>query len=117
MKEIALYFMASLYMLAGTMHFIRPKTFLRIMPHYMPHPLQLVYLSGFCEIIFGLMLIIPNTRHFGAWLIIALLIAVFPANIQMTIDFYHHKNPYLWVTILRLPLQFVLIWWAWLYTR
>ena len=117
MKEIGMYIMAAIYAFAGTMHFVRPNMFLKIVPRYLPYPLQIVYLSGICEIIFALMLLLPATRSAGAWLIILLLIAVFPANIQMTIDFYNQKNPYLWLTILRLPLQFALIWWAWLYTR
>ncbi|TLU99419.1 DoxX family protein [Dyadobacter luticola] len=117
MKEIGMYVMALTYLTAGIMHFVRPGVFVKIVPHNLPSPLLLVYLSGICEMIFSLMLVIPQTRHLGAWLIILLLIAVFPANIQMAMDFYHQKNPYLWVSILRLPLQFVLIGWAWLYTR
>jgi uncharacterized membrane protein len=60
--------------------------------------------------------LIPDaTRSIAAWLIIALLIAIFPANIQMSINFKRKNNPYFWITIVRLPLQLLLIWWAWLY--
>lgn len=104
--------MAALYVLAGLNHFRSPHTYMRIIPHYLPWHLQLVYISGVCEVVFGLMLLHSATRVYGAWLIILLLIAVFPANIQMAIDFYHKKNPFLWIALLRLPLQFVLIWWA-----
>lgn len=104
-------------MVAGILHFIRPKVYLKIMPTYLPFPLELVYLSGFFEFLFGFMILFPATRSLGAWLLIVLLIAVFPANIQMATTFYQKNNPYLWLAILRLPLQFVLIWWAWLYTK
>ncbi|MCE7063737.1 DoxX family protein [Dyadobacter sp. CY326] len=116
MKDIGLYIMAILYVFTGTLHFLRPKAFLQIMPPYLPWHSQLVFLSGLCEVGFALLLLFPATRSTGAWLIILLLIAVFPANIQMAIDFYQKHNPYLWLALLRLPLQFALIWWAWRYT-
>ena len=87
------------------------------MPPALPNPLGLVYLSGVCEAAFALLLLPPATRRAGAWLIILLLIAVFPANIQMALNYWHLHNPHLWVTIVRLPLQAVLVAWAWVYTR
>jgi len=117
LRSIFLYLMAILYVLAGLNHFRSPGTYMRIMPPYLPWHLQLVYLSGVCEVAFGLMLLHPATRIYGAWLIVLLLIAIFPANVQMAHDFYIKKSPYLWIALLRLPLQPVLIWWAWLYTR
>ena len=78
---------------------------------------MLVYISGVCEIVFGLMLLFPQTRINAAWLIILLLIAVFPANIQMAVNFYQKSSAYLWVALLRLPVQLLLIWWAWIYTK
>lgn len=116
MKNFALYIMALLYIGAGVMHFLRTDTFLKIMPPFLAFPLQLVYLSGLFEIIFGIMLFFPIVRPIAAWLIILLLIAVFPANIYMAVDFYKKQNPFLWLSLLRLPLQFLLIRWAWLYT-
>jgi uncharacterized membrane protein len=53
----------------------------------------------------------------AAWLIITMLIAIFPANIQMAVDWYRKGSPYLWIAVMRLPLQLVLIWWAWIYTK
>lgn len=117
MKPFFLYLMSAFFFFAGIVHFLKPGVFLGIMPTFLPYPLQLVYISGACEILFAVLLAIPSTRHIGAWLIILLLIAVFPANIQMAITFFKEKNPYLWVALLRLPLQFVMIWWAWLYTK
>jgi uncharacterized membrane protein len=117
MKEIALYVMSVFYVAAGIFHFVRPGMYMRIMPQYLPFHLPLVYISGIFEIVCGLLLLHPVSRPLGAWLTIATLIAILPANIQMLVDFYQKQNPYLWATILRIPLQFVLIWWAWLYTR
>lgn len=117
MKLFSIYAMAIGYIFAGVMHFIFPKPYKRIMPPWLPYPLALVYISGICEIVFGLLLIPENTRSIAAWLIIALLIAIFPANIQMAINFRSRNNPYLWMAIARLPLQALLIWWAWTYTK
>jgi uncharacterized membrane protein len=117
MKHFFLYLMSAFFITAGILHFLRPETFLGIMPEFLPFPLALVYISGVCEILFAILLAIPATRHLGAWLLILLLIAVFPANIQMAVTFYKEHNPYLWIALLRIPLQFVLIWWAWLYTK
>lgn len=109
--------MAILYILAGCNHFRNPEMYLRIMPPYMPAHLPLVYISGVCEVLCGVLLLLPATRVAGAWLTIALLVAVFPANVQMAVLFCREQHPYLWLALLRLPLQALLIGWAWLYTR
>jgi hypothetical protein len=71
-----MYFMAIFYIIAGVFHFIKPDFYLPIMPRYLPYHLELVYLSGLCEIICGFMLVFKRTQSLGAWLTIALLIAV-----------------------------------------
>ena len=109
--------MTGVYVVAGSNHFIHPGTYLQIMPSWLPHQLALIYISGFCEIIFGLLLLPLTTRRIAAWCIILLLVAVFPANIQMSINYFHDGNSYRWLTILRLPLQLLLIRWAWLFAR
>ncbi len=109
--------MAGLYVIAGIKHFLNPDFFNSIMPPWLGWHQQLVYISGACEISFGLLLIPVKTRRIAAWCIIALLIAVFPANVQMMINYFHEHRPELWLIILRLPLQIVLIWWAYLYTK
>ena len=73
--------LAVLFMLAGAMHFILPQAYLRIMPPYLPSPLMLVHISGVAEIFGGIGLLIPFTRNLAAWGLVALLIAVLPANI------------------------------------
>ena len=117
MKLILLYVMALALVAAGVYHFVNPKMYQRIMPTYLSWHMPLIYISGVCEIVFGLLLIPESTRPVGAWLVIALLIAVFPANIQMAVNFYQRHKPTLWIAILRLPLQVVLIYWAWIYTK
>ncbi len=111
--------MAMLYILAGVFHFVKPKSYVRIMPHWITASwhLQLVYISGAIEILLGVLLIPESTRAISAWGIIALLIAVFPANIQMMINYFHYNNSMKWFTVLRLPLQLLLIFWAWTYTK
>ena len=77
-------FLLALFMVgAGTMHFIKPDFYLNIMPPYLPLHLELVYLSGVCEIALGLLLLVPRFSRVAAWGIIALLIAVFPANVYL----------------------------------
>jgi len=117
MKGMAVYLMGILYIAAGAWHFAKPKMYVSIMPDWLPAHLPLVYISGLCEITLGLLLFPESTRTFAAWGVIALLIAVFPANIQMTINYFHFNNPMKWLTVVRLPLQLLLIWWAWQYTR
>ena len=117
MKKVSLALMIILYVAAGINHFINPGIYLNIMPPWVPMHDEMVFISGVCEILFAVLLIFPSTRRLGAWLIIILLIAVFPANVQMTINDYHQHNPKLWLSILRLPLQILLIWWAYSFTK
>jgi len=118
MYQLSLWTMVVLYVAAGINHFVRPAMYDSIMPHFLPPASYrtLVAVSGVCEVVFGLLLIPSSTRPVAAWLIIALLLAIFPANIQMTVDFMRRHNPYTWLTWLRLPLQAVLIWWAYKFT-
>ncbi len=118
MRYISLYVMIALYLAAGVNHFIHPGTYKTIMPRFIPAGLNLpfVWVSGACEIVFGLLLIPTGSRWLAAWLIIALLVAVFPANVQMAIDFQRRHSPYTWLAILRLPVQILLIVWAYSFT-
>ena len=117
MKQVARWLMILLYMGAGINHFISAAFYTDIMPPWIPWHLQIVYISGVAEFILGILLIPNKTRRFAAWGIILLLIAVFPANIQMLLNRLHDHHPHTWVAVARLPLQGVLIWWAWLYTK
>ena len=82
-KNISIYIMSLLYVLVGIKHFLDPNFFLKIMPEYLNHHLELVYISGFFEILFGVLLIFKKTRFFGAWGVFILLICIFPANIYL----------------------------------
>ena len=115
--KFSLYLMSILYIAAGINHFIHHLTYEKIMPHWLPLHNELVFLSGVFEILFAVLLLIPITRIIGAWCIILLLIAVFPANIQMAISYYQQNDPNLWKAVVRLPLQILLIWWAYIYTK
>ena len=117
MKDVLLYVMVVAYLVAGSFHFIYPTFYRRMMPEWIPWHKPIVYMSGVGEIILAVLLLPSSTRNMAAWGLIILLMVIFPANIQMMLNFRRKKNQYLWVTILRLPLQLVLIWWAWQYTR
>src|SRR4051794_6328726 len=107
---------ATLFVLAGIGHFVATNFFMRIMPPYLPWHRPLVLLSGIIEIALGVLLLVPGTSTFAAWGLIALLIAVFPANIHLSLHQEIWPLPPL-VHLLRLPLQAVLILWAYAYTR
>src|SRR6185436_2648652 len=100
MKEISLYVMAVLYIIAGSYHFINTWFYRRMMPPWAPWHMPIVYISGAFEIILGVLLVPVITRAYAAWGIIILLILIFPANIQMMLNFYRKKNPYLWISVL-----------------
>lgn len=111
-----LYIMALLYGLAGLNHFRNPKMYIRIIPPFFPNPTLLNMLSGIAEIALGILLIIPATSKLAAWGIVLLLIAVFPANVFMVTDERASFGLPKWILWLRLPIQFVLIFWAFQYT-
>jgi len=105
------------FVLAGLYHFINPAFYLRMMPPFLPWHLFLVYLSGFLEMALGILLLVPKFTRLSAWGLIALLVAVFPANVHMALNpqlFPGLPRVALW---LRLPLQAVLIAWAYWFTR
>ncbi|HEY9718151.1 MAG TPA: DoxX family membrane protein [Trichormus sp.] len=116
MKRLTLIVLAVMFIAAGILHFTRPQPFVSIVPDYLPQPLLLVWISGVCEIAGGIGLLWARTRRLAAFGLIALLIAVFPANINMATSNITFGGTIpeigLW---LRLPLQFVLIalvWWC-----
>jgi len=114
LRITALLFTAAFFLAAGFLHFVRPVPFVKIVPPLLPHPSALVYISGAAEIAGGLGLLIPPLRRVAAWGLVALLIAVFPANIYMAVDRIQVTVAPLpvWTLWARLPLQFVLIWWV-----
>ncbi len=109
--------LAALFLAAGAMHFLLPAAYQRIVPSYLPHPQALVLISGACEMLGGAALLLRFSRRIAAWGLVALLIAVMPANIQMALDHAHWPKIPEWALWLRLPIQVPLIAWAWRYTR
>lgn len=109
--------MALSFVSAGANHFINPAFYLKIMPPFLPAPSFLVYLSGMFEIALGVLLLVPKFTRLAAWGLIALLIAVFPANVYMAL--YVERFPEFSRSAIywRFPLQFVLILWAFWYTK
>ncbi len=106
-----------LFVAAGVNHFVRPDFYLRIMPPYLPWHRELVLLSGIFEALGGVGLLIPRFQVAAAWGLIALLVAVFPANLHMALhatDYSRFPPALLWA---RLPFQGVFIAWAYGYTR
>ena len=116
-KQFLKWILAAGFIFAGINHFINTDFYLRIMPPVLPAHLFLVYSSGVFEIVLGVLLLVPRFSRLAACGLIALLIAVFPANIYMAL------NPHLFsefspaALYFRLPLQFLLIGWAYWYAK
>lgn len=116
-KRVLLWIMAGFYVLAGVNHFVAPEFYLRIMPDYLPWHLALVYVSGVAEIVLGIAVLIPRLRRLAAWGIIALLVAVFPANVHAAMSEIPLASGDPFWNWVRLPFQGLFIVWAWWYTR
>lgn len=111
--------LAFVFIGAGLIHFIRPSSYLGIMPPYLPQPLLLVYLSGAAELIGGIGVLVPRWRRAAGWWLMLTLVAVFPANVQMLQNWMARGASTMALTVLwlRLPLQVLLIWWVWRATQ
>jgi uncharacterized membrane protein len=113
-RLVALVLLGFFFIVAGTNHFVHPGVYVRIVPPWLSAPALLVQISGVCEILGGVGVLIPKTQRLTGVGLIALLVAVFPANVQMG------QHPELYrdiaaapVFYARLPLQLVLIAWVW----
>lgn len=110
-----LYLMASIYILAGLNHFRKPKMYERIIPPYLPNAKLLNIFSGILEIIFGVLSLFPSQSKYGALGIIILLILFFSVHIYMLQNKKASFGLPKWLLLLRIPLQFLLIFWAYQY--
>jgi uncharacterized membrane protein len=114
MRSLGVLLLALLFIVAGPLHFLMPAIYLKIMPPYLPHPMALIYISGAAELLGGIGLLVPMTRRAAAWGLVALLIAVWPANFYMATA--HLPFPGVlgqsWAQWLRVVLQVPLIYWA-----
>jgi uncharacterized membrane protein len=117
--HVLLWMMGVFYLVAGLAHFLRPDFYLPMMPPWLPAHRELIFVSGVAEAGLGLTVFVPGLRRIAAWGIIALLIAIFPANLHIALHDVplfgatHGAGVWNWV---RLPFQAVLIAWAWSYT-
>ena len=120
MGKISIIIMSIFYIVSGTNHFANPRAYLKLMPAYLPAHETLNYAAGIAEIVGGLLLLFPTTKSVAAWGIIAMLIAFLPAHIYM-IQAAPIKLGSIVITPLiawiRIPLQFVLIYWAYQFTK
>jgi uncharacterized membrane protein len=116
-RRLGLITLSLFFILAGINHFAATDFYLRLMPDYLPAHLELVYISGVFEILGGVGVLVPSVRSMAGWGLVALLIAVYPANIHMALHpelFPEFSRSALYG---RLPLQFVLIAWAYWASR
>jgi uncharacterized membrane protein len=113
-QKVLLAIAAAFYTFAGVLHFLKPAPYLKIMPPYVPWHSAMVSISGAAEIAGGLGLLIPPVRRAAAWGLVALLIAVFPANIYMATNPVEAGAASLPAAALygRLLLQPLFIWWV-----
>jgi uncharacterized membrane protein len=114
MSAIARLPAALLFMASGVVHLVKPGLFEAIVPPGFSNPPALVLVSGIAELAGGIGLLVPATRRAAAYGLIALLVAVFPANIYMAVDRgrFDAIAPH-WLLIARLPLQPLLALWVW----
>lgn len=115
-RRLSLGGLVALMATSGVLHLVKPAPYVRIVPGWVPAPEAMVFWSGIAEIALAAMLVDRRTRRLGAWGIIALLVAVYPANIQHALDARSGTATW-WLTRARLPLQPVMVWWAWRWTR
>ena len=117
-KKIALLGVALFFSFAGIGHFTNASFFVSIMPPYLPAHLELVYISGVFEILGGVGVLFAASRRASGVGLLALLVAVYPANIHMALHPESFPGMSASALYLRLPLQFVfagVVWWATLY--
>lgn len=110
-RSFLLWLLSLGFVAAGVCHFIAPRFYLAIMPPFLPWPLTLIFISGVAEILGGIGVLVPPLRKLAGWGLIALLIAVFPANLYAA--FHGVGSTPSWILWARLPFQPVFI--AWVY--
>lgn len=116
-QQISLYAMAFLYAGAGINHFVNPKFYLGIMPNFFPIQNVLNQVSGIAEILLAIGLLFVSTRQISAYLIIAMLISFFAVHIAHLFQPPKMAQGKEWFLYVRIALQFVLIYWAWIVSK
>lgn len=118
-RPLQLWLLATLFVVSGVLHFLHPAPYIRIVPPFLPAAPLLVLVSGAAEVVGGVGLLFAGTRRVAGIALIILLLAVWPANLQMLLNARAAgaspaSEVVLW---LRLPLQLLLIVWVWRATR
>jgi len=116
-RKFSLFGLSLFFIYFGIDHFINPEFYLSIMPPAFPLHAEAVYISGFFEILGGISVLIAPLRKIAGWGLVALLICVYPANIYMAITPEAFPEISIGLLYLRLPLQFLFIYWAYSVTR
>ncbi|MDB6078650.1 MAG: DoxX family protein [Akkermansiaceae bacterium] len=114
LKRISRVLLAIFFVVAGVNHFLRPGPYLAMMPPWLPWPVAMNQISGAAEIAGGLGILFPWKRRCAAWGLIALLVAVFPANLQVALHGWPGMHIPAWILWARLPFQPLLIAWVYL---
>ncbi|QXP61465.1 hypothetical protein [Olleya sp. HaHaR_3_96] len=112
-----LYIMSALYVFSGMIHFIQPKIYLRVMPLYLPNHKLLVLLSGITEVTLGISLCIPILKNVAIYSIIVMLIVFLLVHYHMLSSKKASLGLPMWILLLRIPLQFILVYWAYYYLK
>ncbi len=110
------YILGVIFVIAGINHFRKPKLYEKIIPPYIPAPSSMVLLSGIVEMILGFMLMNKNTQTEAAWGILVLMVLFLPVHIFMLLNKEASLKLPFWILILRIPLQFGIMYWAFIYT-
>jgi len=117
-RKFFFYLMVGLYILSGLTHFIKPDFYLELMPSFLPQKMLLTYVTGVLEIALALLLLRDKYQKLAANLIILMLLGfLILIHIPQTIDFYNTKNELFTMSVIRLSVQVLLLFWAWSYTR
>ena len=116
-RKLVLFGLSAFFIYFGVDHFINPDFYLSIMPPSFPLHEEAVYISGFFEIVGGIGVLIPRFRKIAGWGLVALLIAVYPANIYMAISPEAFPDIPIEMLYFRLALQFLFFYWAYSVTR
>ena len=109
----ALWLLAVFFTIAGLNHFLNPGPYLGMMPAYLPWHRELILASGAAEMAGGLAILVPRLRSAAGWGLIALLVAVFPANLHVALHGWEGVQIPAWVLWARLPFQGLFIAWVW----
>jgi uncharacterized membrane protein len=116
-KKLVLFGLAAFFINAGVLHFVNPDFYLSIMPPAFPLHTEAVYISGFFEVLGGVCVLIPRLRKIAGWGLVALLVAVYPANIYMAITPEAFPDLSIALLYVRLPFQFIFLYWAYSVTQ